>query len=38
VGMVIPQIENDKNFSNFKEAMSEVEKSFVAIVEGNMNK
>ena len=35
VGMVIPQIENDKNFSNFKKAMSEVEKSFVAIVEGN---
>lgn len=35
VGMVIPQIENDKNFSNFKEAMSEVEISFVAIVEGN---
>ena len=35
VGMVIPQIENDKNFSNFKEAMSEVEKSFVAIVEGS---
>lgn len=38
VGMVIPQIENDKDFSNFKEIISKVEESFVAIVEGNMNK
>ena len=38
VGMVIPQIENDKDFSNFKEVISKVEESFVAIVEGNMNK
>ena len=29
VGMVIPQIENDKNFSNFKEDMRKVEESFV---------
>ena len=33
VGMIIPQIEDDKNFSEFREDMGKAEVSFVTIVE-----